>query len=86
MSYTMLLERAVEKELRSLPPQILRRIDKRLLALSDKPLPRGVGKLKGKEGEGWRIKVGDYRILYTVDETQKVIKIYRIRHRREAYR
>lgn len=86
MSYTVLLERAVEKELRNLPAQMLKRIDNRLLALSDKPWPRGVGKLKGKEGEGWRIKVGDYRILYIVDETQKVIKVYRIKHRREAYR
>ena len=85
MSYTILLERQAEKELRSLPPQILRRIDKRLLALSNEPWPRGTVKLKGKEGEGWRIKAGDYRILYMVDKTQKVIKVYRIKHRREAY-
>lgn len=86
MSYNILLERQAEKELRGLPSQILRRIDKRLLALSSEPWPRGSVKLKGKEGEGWRIKTGEYRILYTVDKTQKVIKIYRIKHRREAYR
>ena len=86
MSYTVLLERQAEKELRSLPSQILRRIDKRLLALSTEPWPRGAVKLKAKEGEGWRIKTGDYRILYMVDKTQKVIKVYRIKHRREAYR
>ncbi len=86
MSYTILLERQAEKELRSLPHKILRRIDKRLLALSTEPWPRGAVKLKGKEGEGWRIKTGDYRILYMVDKTRKVIKVYRIKHRREAYR
>ena len=86
MSYTILLEQQAEKELRSLPSQILRRVDKRLLALSNEPWPRGAVKLKGKESEGWRIKTGDYRILYTVDKTQKVIKVYRIKHRREAYR
>ena len=86
MSYVILLERQAEKELRSLPPQILRRIDKRLLALANKPWPRGSIKLKGKESEGWRIKTGDYRILYTVDKSKKVIKVYRIKHRREAYR
>ncbi len=86
MSYEILLERQAEKELRSLPTQILRRIDKRLLALADEPWPRGAVKLKGKEGEGWRIKSGNYRILYMVDKTQKVIKVYRIKHRREAYR
>jgi mRNA interferase RelE/StbE len=65
---------------------MLRRIDKRLLALAVDPWPRGSIKLKGKGGEGWRIKAGDYRILYTVDKTQKVIKIYRLKHRREVYR
>ncbi|MHB8104849.1 MAG: type II toxin-antitoxin system RelE family toxin [Dehalococcoidales bacterium] len=42
--------------------------------------------MKGKETEGWRIKVGDYRILYTVDKKHKVVKVYRIKHRSEAYR
>lgn len=86
MTCAILLERQAEKELRSLPLQILRRVDKRLLALANDPWPRGSTKLKGKESEGWRIKVGDYRILYTVDSTQNVIRVYRIKHRREAYR
>ena len=86
MSYTVLLERQAEKELRSLPSKVLRRIDKRLLTIADEPWPRGAIKLKGKEGEGWRIKTGDYRILYMVDKTQEVIRVYRIKHRREAYR
>jgi mRNA interferase RelE/StbE len=86
VSYSVLLERQAEKELRNLPSQIFRRIDKCILALSDEPRPRGVLKLKGKEGEGWRVKVGDYRILFTIDEANKVIKIYRIKHRRDVYR
>jgi mRNA interferase RelE/StbE len=86
VSYAVLLEGQAEKELRSLPPQMLRRIDKRLLTLANEPWPKGLKKLKGKEGEGWRIKVGDYRILYMVDKTEKVVKVYRIKHRREAYR
>ena len=86
MNYAVRLERQAEKELRSLPSQILKRIDKRLLTLAEEPWPRDSLKLKGKEGEGWRIKTGDYRILYTIDEAQKIIKVYRIKHRREAYR
>ena len=86
MTFTLLLERQAEKELRSLPRQILKRIDKRLLALAKDPWPRGSAKLKGKESEGWRIRAGDYRILYTVDSTRNEIKVYRIKHRREAYR
>jgi len=61
VSYTVLLERQAEKELRSLPSQMLRRIDKRLLDLADKPLPRGVVKLKGK-----RAKAGVSKRVITV--------------------
>lgn len=61
-------------------------MDARLQALSDTPLPRGALKLKGKEVEGWRIRVGDYRILYTVDDDKKTVNVYRIGHRREVYR
>jgi len=86
VSYTVLLERQAEKELRALPPATLRRIDKRLIALAEEPWPRGSTKLKGKESDGWRIKSGDYRILYTVDKRRKVVRVYRIKHRREAYR
>ncbi len=86
MSYAVLVERQAEKELRNLPLQILRRVDARLLALSEEPWPRGALKLKGKEGEAWRVKVGDYRILYTVDTRQEVVKVYRIGHRRGVYR
>jgi mRNA interferase RelE/StbE len=86
VSYSVLFERQAEKELRNLPPQMLHRVDKHILALSDEPRPRGVLKLRGKEGAGWRIKVGDHRILYIIDEEQKIIKIYRIKHRRDVYR
>jgi mRNA interferase RelE/StbE len=86
VSYSVLLERQAEKELRNLPSQMLHRIDKHILLLSDEPRPKGVLKLKGKEGEGWRIKVGDYRILYVIDEVRKTIIIYRIKHRRDVYR
>lgn len=86
MTYALLLERQAEKDLRDLPPPVLRRVDARLLALSDEPQPRGALKLKGKEGEGWRVRVGDYRILYTIDTNQKIIRVYRIGHRRDVYR
>ncbi len=86
MTFALLLERQAEKDLRDLPLPILRRVDARLLALSKEPRPRGSLKLKGKEGEGWRIRVGDYRILYTIDTDQEIIKIYHIGHRRDVYR
>ena len=63
MTYKVLLERQAEKELKDLQSEVLKRVDARLQALSDTPLPRGASKLKGKEVEGWRIRVGDYRIM-----------------------
>ncbi len=86
MTYTVLLELRAERELLALPSQVIRRIDSRLRGLAEAPTPRGAIKLQGRETRGWRIRVGDYRILYTVDEAAGVVRVYRIRHRREAYR
>ena len=86
MRYAVLLESRAEKELKALPEQTLRRIDIKLQALSLNPRPRGAAKLRGKESEGWRFRIGDYRILYQIDDKENIVRIYRIKHRREAYR
>ena len=86
MKYEVLLESRAEKELKSLPGVVLKRVDIKLQALSLNPRPRGAAKLKGKESEGWCLKAGDYRILYQIDDKENVVRIYRIKHRREVYR
>jgi mRNA interferase RelE/StbE len=86
LKYEIVLEQQAEKELRNLPVLVLNRIDKRLLAISEDPRSRQALKLKGKEGDGWRVKVGDYRILYVIDDARKQVIVYRIKHRREVYR
>ena len=86
MKYTVLLEKRAEKELRRLPCDILLKVDKRILALMKQPRPEDVKKLKGKEKEGWRIRVGNYRILYRIDDSKNEIRVYRIKHRKEAFR
>ena len=53
--------------------------------LISNPRPPGVIKLRGAENE-WRIRVGDYRIIYEIDDDKRLIAILRIRHRREVYR
>ena len=53
--------------------------------LAEKPRPKGCRKLSGGEND-WRIRVGVYRVLYEVDDRTKVIRINRVRHRREVYR
>jgi mRNA interferase RelE/StbE len=86
MAYTVRLESRAEEELRVLPQSVLKRIDAKLRSLADNPRPRGVVKLSGLKGEGWRVRVGDYRILYRIRDDIRVIEVYRIKHRREAYR
>lgn len=86
MNYAVLLESQAEKDLLPIPKRVLKRIDAKLQSLSHIPRPKGATKLRGKESEGWRIRVGDYRILYQINDTDKVVRVYRIKHRREAYR
>ena len=84
MKYTVRLKRSAEKELDDLPERVHNRIVERLLALEQNPRPRGVKKLKGR-AEEYRLRVGDYRVLYVVDDAAQVVEIIAVRHRREAY-
>lgn len=83
--YRVLLGTRAEKQRRDLSSVTRNRIDRSLEALAKDPRPRGAVKLSGLT-EGWRVRVGDYRILYTVDDRGQVVRVYRIGHRREAYR
>jgi mRNA interferase RelE/StbE len=76
---------AARRDLQALPRDILRRIEARLQELAETPRPRGVERVRGTPG-GLRVRVGAYRILYTVDDTAQVVTIGRVRHRRDVYR
>jgi len=69
------------------PPagNLLRRIDQALLSLAADPRPAAARKLVASE-EGWRLRVGDYRILYDINDAERAVTVGRILHRREAYR
>ena len=82
--YKIIIEQRAIKEIESLPNEIIQDIIDSIRQLRTNPRPYGVKKLTG--GIGWRIRVRDYRILYTIGDKQKLITIYRVRHRREAYR
>ena len=86
MTYTVVVETSAERDLKRLPDDLLRRVDAELLALSGNPRPPGVAKLHGREGVGWRIRVRDYRVLYTIDDKARIVSVYRIRHRARVYR
>lgn len=83
--YTVYLERRAEKDLQKLPYQILPRVRKALFGLKTSPRSSGAHKLAGSHHD-WRIRVGDYRILYEIDDGSHTVKVYRIKHRKEAYR
>ncbi len=86
MAYTVKTTNSADKDLAALPRDVLLRVDAALLALADGPRPHGVVKLKGTKGDRWRVRVGDYRVLYAIDDRRKLVEIARILHRREAYR
>lgn len=83
--YEIAFQPSVEKDLRKLSPKNCDRIIARIEDLAHEPLPAKVAKLKGTEGL-YRIRVGDYRIVYEIDPTAKSILIHYVRHRREVYR
>ena len=82
--YRVDLSRRAEKDLDRLPPRGAARVIAVLRRLAEDPRPSGAGKLVAVEG--FRVRVGEYRIVYQVDDTVQVVTVYRIRHRREAYR
>lgn len=83
-SYRVALGSSAEKELHRLPKKLIARIVPRLENLASTPRPPGCKKLQGGDRE-WRIRVGDYRIVYVIDDAAKTIDVTRIAHRREVY-
>jgi len=84
IAYTVRLKPRAERELDRLPLAVARRIWHKLLALEKEPRPRGAIKLEGTDGH--RIRIGDYRVVYLVDDRERVVDVIRIAHRREVYR
>jgi mRNA interferase RelE/StbE len=82
--YAVELSRAVEGELERLPAKVLRRIVASIDSLENNPRPRGAIKLKGSEAS-FRIRVGQYRVIYTVDDDSRMVNVTRVRHRKDAY-
>jgi mRNA interferase RelE/StbE len=68
-----------------LTSQDFKRIVGAMRDLAENPRPPGCRKLVGGEGD-WRLRVGDYRVLYEINDTRKVVRVLHVKHRREAYR
>ena len=84
MSYTVQILPTAEKDCDRLSNEAYRRCQKAILKLGEEPRSHGSQKLVGEDG--YRIRVGDYRVLYRIDDTVRQVFIYRVKHRREVYR
>jgi mRNA interferase RelE/StbE len=83
-SYTVQVKPSARRELEALPDKLLARIITKLTSLGDTARPAGCKKLKGYADQ-WRVRVGDWRVVYIIDDTAKLVSITRIAHRREVY-
>jgi len=83
-SYRLTLRQSAVKELESLPRRDLARVMSRIKVLADNPRPPAYEKLSGQER--YRVRQGDYRILYEVNDSDQVVTVVKIGHRREVYR
>jgi mRNA interferase RelE/StbE len=84
MRYALKLIPKAKKDLDAIRGNDFEFIKKRILALSSKPRPFGCKKLINEDG--YRLRSGDFRILYRIDDSARNVIIYRIKHRKEAYR
>ena len=83
--YRVRFARSVRKELESLDSNLVARIFPRIEALSRNPRPTGCRKLRGTRNL-WRIRVGEYRIVYEIRDDAGLIDVVVVRHRRDAYK
>lgn len=84
-SYKVSVKASAQKELNSLPKQIVSRVYAGLTQLAENPFPAGYKKLRGEKPATYRVRVGDYRILYIVDTKRKTLVVTGIGHRNKVY-
>ncbi|MBN1187180.1 MAG: type II toxin-antitoxin system RelE/ParE family toxin [Bacteroidales bacterium] len=83
--YKIIFKKSAVKEINSLPKKVMGNVVTVIDGLAEDSRPEGCVKLKGKENL-WRVRSGDYRIVYTIDDKIEIIEINRIRHRKDVYR
>ncbi len=84
MSYRIFILKKAQKELAKITGKDFDRIKEIILKLADNPRPQGCRKLIGREG--WRIRSGNYRIIYEIDDKEKAVVILHIGHRKNIYK
>ena len=82
--YRIELKKSAVKELAQIPKKDLRRVTEKIATLADNPRPKGCAKLSGQDK--YRIRQGNYRILYSIEDDVLVVYVVKIAHRKESYR
>jgi mRNA interferase RelE/StbE len=83
--YQITIKKSAAKELEAIAPKEAKKIVSEIRSLADNPRPSGCKKLKGKIEELWRIRIGNYRVLYSIEDMVKVVDIKRVGHRKDIY-
>jgi mRNA interferase RelE/StbE len=84
MSYNLLILRRAQRELAGLDSSVRPRVEQTIRTLAGDPRRSGCVKLTGRDG--WRIRAGDYRVIYEIDDPRTTVTILHIGHRRDVYR
>jgi len=84
-NYKITFARSARRELEGLPRSLAARILEKIHSLAENPRPHDCGKLQGHD-QLWRIRVGEYRVVYRIDDRNRAVDVTVIRHRSEAYR
>lgn len=84
MKYTVLIERYAQKQIMRLDKRVIPVIKTAIASLADNPRPYGYKKLKGEDA--YRIRVGDYRIIYEIDNDKIIVIVVSVGHRKEIYK
>jgi mRNA interferase RelE/StbE len=83
-SYAVELKPSARKEIESLPDTVLARVISKIESLAQMPRPAGCKKLKGFK-DLWRVRVGDWRLIYVIDDTARQVSVTRVAHRSKVY-
>ena len=84
MSYSIRIIRRAQKELARLPEEFYVQVRDSIRTLASDPRPHGCSKLTAREG--WRMRAGDYRVIYDIDDERKIVTVLHVGHRRDVYR
>ncbi|MBS1623264.1 MAG: type II toxin-antitoxin system RelE/ParE family toxin [Bacteroidetes bacterium] len=84
-AYKIVISKKVGKEIIGLPKAAVKNITEVIDQLASDPRPKGGKKLKGTDEELWRVRAGDYRVIYSIEDVLKIVEIRRVRHRKDVY-